>query len=122
MGHIRKMGRLNQDFLDGTEVYKMCPSARAGQPQEVLVVCAPKAVIKPHSHAVDAEMFIVAGKARVLSGDPSLHGHLVCPGDIVFFERNVMHGFEALEEGLTFVSRNGGIADDDGTWDMRFAS
>jgi quercetin dioxygenase-like cupin family protein len=65
-------------------------------------------------------MFIVAGKARVLSAEQQLDGRMVSRGDAVFFEKNVAHGFEASEEGLVFVSRNGGIVDARGNWDLNF--
>ena len=120
MGLIRNMARLQHSQLDGTDVYKMDDIAKTGVPQEVLVVCKPRAVINPHTHAVDAEMFIVGGSARVLSDDPSLNGQTVTAGEVVFFEKDVPHGFEALDSGLVFVSRNGGIVDEEAQWDMNF--
>lgn len=122
MSRIGRMEVLKYEGLRGTEVFKMCAQLKAGTPQEVLVVCEPGAIIEEHTHAVDAEMFIVAGRGRVRSADRILNGKIVGPGDIVFFEKNVSHGFDALESGLSFVSRNGGIVDQHGTWDIRFKS
>lgn len=121
MGLIRKMACLRQEQFAGTEVYQMDAHVRAGVAQEVLVVCKPYAIIKSHKHSVDAEMFIVGGSARVLSEDASLNGSVVKPGEVVFFEKHIRHGFEALDGGLVFVSRNGGIVDEEGAWDVAFA-
>jgi quercetin dioxygenase-like cupin family protein len=120
MSSIRQMSRLRHETLDGTEVFVMDSQAEAGVPQEVLVKCRPHATIERHTHSVDAEMFIVGGSARVLSSDPRIHGSVVTPGQVVFFEKNVPHGFEALDGGLVFVSRNGGIVDETKPWDMHF--
>jgi hypothetical protein len=45
----------------------------------------------------------------------------VSKGDVVFFEKNVSHGFKASTSGLTFLSQNGGIIDPNTRkWDMKF--
>ena len=42
-------------------------------------------------------------------------------GRVVFFEKNVGHGFQASSEGLVFVSKNGGIVDrDEDAWGITF--
>lgn len=122
MGYVEQMVQMPHEQLVGTAVYRMDSTAKAGVPQEVLVVCEPRAVIPPHTHNVDAEMFVVAGSAKVISSDDAINGRIVQRGDIVFFERHVTHGFEALDAGLIFVSRNGGIVDEDGDWDIEFES
>jgi quercetin dioxygenase-like cupin family protein len=96
---------------------------KRGVPQEVLVDVEPHHEIPLHAHTVDAEMFIVAGSGTVLSDDQALNGRRVTKGMAVMFEKNVLHGFRAGGEGLTFVSRNGGIVTAPSeAWDMAFPS
>jgi quercetin dioxygenase-like cupin family protein len=122
MATIKKMPRYAHDQLFGTSVLGFGGRASLGTPQEVVVVCEPYAVIQPHRHSVDAEMFVVAGEAEVLSSDIELNGKYVSCGDVVCFERDIDHGFKASAKGLVFISRNGGIVDEGGDWDMMFTN
>lgn len=122
MSAISRGEGLNHPRLPGVTVYPFSDALSRGTPQEVLVEITANVSIPLHSHTVDARMMIVNGEARVLSSDPNLHGQIVRPGDVVFFERDVDHGFAALDHGMAFVSRNGGIvAPDHDAWDIVFA-
>lgn len=120
MAGIGKMRRFEHRELDGTVVYGTSTRVTRGANQEVVVVCEPRATIPLHTHSVDAEMLVVAGSGEVLSGDEELNGQPVSCGDIVFFEKEIPHGFKAGREGLVFISRNGGIVDDSRAWDIDF--
>lgn len=121
MSMISRGECLRHPGLPGVTIYPVSGPLTAGTPQEVLVEMAPSAVIPLHSHTVDARMIVVSGKARVLSSDTTIDGHLVGPGDVVFFERDVDHGFVAMSAGMAFVSHNGGIvAIDHANWDIAF--
>lgn len=117
--NVTNMPLLKNDQLSGVDIFCLGRQVRRGEPQEVLVRAQPKATIPRHTHSVDAEMFIVAGDATIISDDPDLNGRHVGVGECVFFEREVAHGFQVGEHGLSFVSRNGGIVDESGVWDMQ---
>ena len=122
MSRISHNEPLTHPRLPGVTVFPFAKDLQRGAKQEVLIEMAPGSEIPLHSHAVDATMLIVDGEARVLSSDPDLHGQLVHRGDVVFFERDVNHGFVASEGGMAFVSNNGGIVvRDSGAWDIAFA-
>jgi quercetin dioxygenase-like cupin family protein len=107
--------------LSGVLVYPLLGGANRGSEQEVLVVVEPLREIPLHTHEVDAKMFIVAGSGTVLSGDQRINRSEVRVGDLVFFEKRVSHGFVAGPEGLSFVSKNGGIVDaNQDNWDIEF--
>jgi quercetin dioxygenase-like cupin family protein len=110
--------------LRGVVVYQFGnDELKRGVPQEVLVDVAPNREIPLHAHAVDAEMFIVGGSGTVLSADAALDGRHVTKGMVVIFEKEILHGFRAGADGLTFVSRNGGIvAETAENWDLTFPS
>ncbi|MEK7648065.1 MAG: hypothetical protein AAB384_03475 [Patescibacteria group bacterium] len=97
-------------------------SLRLGQSQEVLVTVVPDGIIPLHTHACDADMYIVSGDAIVLSTDQNDDGQAVSPGYCVRFAAGVGHGFRAGPGGLSFVSRNGGIVDETGEWDIQLAA
>ncbi|MBM3261150.1 hypothetical protein FJY93_01890 [Candidatus Kaiserbacteria bacterium] len=105
--------------MPGVTVFPMSGQARRGEHQQVLVCVEPHGVIPPHTHDVDATMRIAAGSGRVLC-EGSEHGTEVGPGSCVFFAALGLHGFEAGPEGLIFLSENGGIVGEDGTWDIQF--
>ena len=113
---------LSYGKLPGVTIYPFSPRLERNVPQDVLVELRPNSTIPLHSHSVDASMLIVDGEGVVLSSDPGLDGQVVRRGDLVFFERNVDHGFKASVGGLTFLSRNGGIVtrNEEG-WDICFA-
>lgn len=95
-------------------------SLNRGIPQIVLVTIEPNGVIPLHSHEVDAHMDIVAGGATILSDDED-NGREVGPSHSWCFHAGGKHGFRAGPEGLTFVSTNGGIVDEDpNRWDITF--
>jgi quercetin dioxygenase-like cupin family protein len=87
--------------------------------ENVLVTIAPNGTIPLHTHKVDARMYIVAGRAKVLSTD-EYNGREVGPGECVLFRKYLPHGFEACSEGLTFLSCNDGIRQADGSLDLQF--
>lgn len=121
MGSVEQMDYVTNANLKDVRVFRLgkAPLER-GTPQEVLVEVAPNAEIPMHQHAVDAEMFIVAGSGTVLSIDSALNGVAVQRGAVVLFERRVAHGFKAGKDGLVFLSRNGGIVDSaSAEWDLR---
>ena len=120
MGGISQLKRLPMDELAGVAVFQMSRSARRGEEQTVLVVCDPGAKIPLHTHSVDAQMFIAGGSGTVLSDDPAINGQMARIGDLVFFKRGVAHGFQAADDGLSFVSCNGGTCDESGEWDINF--
>jgi quercetin dioxygenase-like cupin family protein len=123
MSAISRLESITNVALPGVTIFPLGEQAVAGVPQEVLVCSSPGVTIPPHTHSVDARMIIVSGGAEVLSDDAGLAGRHVAAGDVVFFERNVAHGFRAFDSGLAFISRNGGIVDThDAHWDMEFVS
>lgn len=121
MSKITQMRKFTHSDLPGVVVFSLTPKPSFNEPQELLVELKGDGEIPLHSHSVDAEMYIVAGDATVLSDDGSLNGRNVKRGDVVHFERNIKHGFKASESGLVFVSRNGGIVDaGSNSWDIDF--
>lgn len=121
MSKTTKMDALRHPDLDGVEVYPLGKDPHRGESQEVLVIVEPGRTIPLHSHEVDARMFVVAGDAELLSDDPQLNGQQVRTGTCVFFEKLMNHGFRAGKQGLRFLSRNGGIVDSSGAWDLKMA-
>src|SRR5438094_974963 len=123
MGQIIELPKLHHDRLPGVTVYPIQGEVKAGLPQEVLVDVEPGQQIPLHRHGVDATMFIASGSGEVLSEDKTIAGRSVSKGDVVFFERNVNHGFRAGAIGLVFISRNGGIVSSKNqNWDITFLS
>ena len=107
--------------LEGVKVYPMDETPQQGKEQTVLVRVAPNVEIPLHTHQGDATMFIVSGSGHVLS-DGENNGASVEVGDCVFFEKLRQHGFQAGDDGLTFISMNEGIVDrDPNKWDIDFA-
>ena len=105
--------------LKGTTVREMWGGPIVGKPQDVLVTCEPHTEIPLHTHTVRARMYGVSGTATVLSADTSINGKKVGPGDEIFFEASIPHGFKAGPEGYIFVSKNEGIVGNQG-WDINF--
>jgi len=96
----------------------MSGTPKKGVAQSVLVEVEPKGSIPLHGHTVDAEMIIVAGSGWVCSTDAT-NGRHVSPGFRVFYEKDRPHGFRADKNGLSFISMNGGIVDEDlEKWDF----
>ena len=105
--------------LPGVQIFPFEDAPKRGLPQSVLVVMEPGATIPPHTHMVEAVMHPVAGSATVLAAeDDSDNGRVVCAGFCVRFAALGLHGFQAGDEGFSFVSVNGGIVDNDGDWDI----
>jgi len=108
--------------LPGVRIIPVSGPLKAGAPQTVLVEVEPDGSVPLHSHTVDAEMIIVAGSGWVCSTDLT-NGRYVSPGYLVFFEADKPHGFLAGSEGLSFISVNGGIVDEDTDhWDFETAT
>lgn len=121
MDVVTRVSPVKRDDLESVDVYPMDEDVAAGEPQEVFVDAEAGARIPLHRHGVDATMFIVGGRATLLSEKEEANGRTVTKGDKVFFERNVGHGFDVSEEGLAFISRNGGIVDTNpDSWDIEF--
>lgn len=106
--------------LPGVRIFSLSGSLSKGHEQEILVCAEPNTEIELHTHSVDAHMIITGGAAVVLSGDPETHGAHVTPGSCVFFEKHVPHGFKVSDQGLTFISKNGGIVGNNGKWDIDY--
>ena len=111
MPTVSTIAPLTHPSLPGIKIFPMNGELRAGIPQTVLVQIEPEGRIPLHSHTVDAEMVIVAGGGWVCSVD-DINDRPVLPGCRVFFEADKLHGFYAGNEGLSFVSANGGIVDE----------
>ena len=117
---ISSLKHLSHTSLPGVLVFPLDAEApERGKRQSVLVRAEAGVVIPLHTHDVDAEMIIVSGSAKVLSEDPNVAGQVVTPGTRVFFEARKPHGFEAGGAGLSFISVNGGIVDENGDWDLQ---
>lgn len=106
--------------LPGVRVYPISGPANRGKSQDVLVVVDPGVEIPLHKHEGDAYMTIAGGTATVLSDDDA-NGRQVGAGFCVFYAAHRFHGFLAGPLGFSFISRNEGIVDDKGDWDMQFA-
>lgn len=120
---ISSLNALSHESLPGVLVFPLDGTTpKRDQHQSVLVQAGPGAVIPLHTHDTDAEMIIVSGSGQVLSEDPDAHGREVAPGHCVFFEARKPHGFQAGAGGLSFISKNGGIVDGDGDWDLQMAA
>ena len=120
MPAIEHLQSYQHDALPDVRVFPLSLPFSSSEPQEVLVEVGHGAQIPLHTHSVDARMVIVGGSGRVLSSQSELNGLPVGRGDVVFFEREVAHGFEAGPEGLVFLSQNGGIVDTHAkNWDIR---
>jgi quercetin dioxygenase-like cupin family protein len=121
MPAIEHLSSFQHDGLPGVRVFPVTASLAAGHPQEVLVEVDGDGTIPLHTHSVDAKMVIVAGSGCVLSAQSQLNGVPVRRGDVVRFEKDIAHGFEAGPDGLVFLSVNGGIVDSRSeNWDIRF--
>ena len=121
MPSISRAEAISNPDLTGVTIFPMSGPARRGEPQDVLVCVEPGATIPLHTHEVDARMLVVAGSAEILSDNPSSNGTMVGVGTSIFWEAFGPHGFLAGPKGLTFLSHNGGIVDENGNWDIAFA-
>lgn len=117
---ITPMKAFKHSALPDVQVFSMSGNLKHGEPQQVLVKVSPGGEIPLHSHNVDARMMIVSGSGKVLSDDPEINQSTVQGGTCVFFEKMKAHGFQAGDEGLSFVSDNGGIVDEHHRWDLEF--
>lgn len=120
MPTITKSVPLKEQRISGVTVLPFGGVPITGEPQKVLVSVSANGQIPLHTHSVDAEMLIVFGEGVVLAVD-STNGTVVRAGDRVFFERDMLHGFQAGPDGLGFVSVNGGVVDSVADrWDINF--
>jgi quercetin dioxygenase-like cupin family protein len=120
MPSVYRMEWMHNPALPGVAICRLSDHVRVGSPQRVLVRVEPQGQIPLHTHSVDAKMTILAGDGWIVSRDAT-DGRAVSPGVCVFYERDAPHGFRAGDAGLTFMSENGGIVDDDPeSWDMEF--
>src|SRR3989344_8368301 len=111
MHQVSKLEVLTSPSLPGVRIFAISGAPKAGVAQSVLVEVEPDGSIPLHSHTVDAEMIIVGGSGWVCSTDAT-NGRHVSPGFRVFYEKDKPHGFRAGNDGLSFVSINGGIVDE----------
>lgn len=66
----------------------------------------PKGTIaEPHNHAVELIVAVGSGRFKVLSGGEE---YVLGPGDVAAFPAWVDHGFEALEDTVTFEAAGPG--------------
>jgi quercetin dioxygenase-like cupin family protein len=122
MPGIARIERVSHEGLPGVGAYVLQAHGDSAHMEELLVEVEPNGEVPLHTHSVDATMIILNGAAKVLSEDHELAGRQVSRGDVVFFEKNRMHGFKASDSGLLFLSRNGGIVGKAGRpWDISFA-
>lgn len=125
MNIVSDMQRFTHPAMPDVTIYAW-EDIRSNKPQEILVSVSPYGRVPAHKHSVDAKMIIVAGKADLLfdevelaSKGQVLNKKTVVQGDIVSFESGMTHGFQAHQEGLSFVSINGGIVDSNPfAWDV----
>jgi len=121
MPSVSTLSSVRHPSLPAVTIFPVSGPLQAGSPQTVLVQVDPLGLVPLHSHTVDAEMYIVAGKGWVCSTDAT-DGRAVAPGCRVFFEADQLHGFRAGQEGLSFISVNGGIVDEHADhWDYEAA-
>ena len=111
MPSVTKLQSLTHPSLPNVRIFPISGTLKAGAEQAVLVEVEPRGSIPLHSHTVDAEMVIVGGSGWVCSTDAT-NGRHVSPGYRVFYEKDKPHGFRAGNDGLSFVSINGGIVDE----------
>lgn len=122
MPGIARIERISHEGLPGVGAYVLQAHGGPARLEELLVEVEPNGEVPLHTHSVDATMIILDGAAKVLSEDHDLNGRQVSRGDVVFFEKDRMHGFKASDSGLLFLSRNGGIIGNaGGPWDISFA-
>jgi len=120
MPSVSKLNPITNPSLPGVRIFPMSGAPKKGVAQSVLVEVEPRGSVPLHSHTVDAEMIIVAGNGWVCSTDAT-NGRHVSPGYRVFYEKDKPHGFRAGDAGLSFISINGGIVDENGHWDLEMA-
>lgn len=119
MPSVNQLQHVAHPNLPGVQIFPLSGGFEVGKEQSVLVRIEPGGQIPLHSHSVDAEMFIVAGSGWVCSVDAT-NGRHVSPGFRVFYEKDKPHGFRAGKEGLSFISNNGGIVDEEpAKWDLQ---
>ena len=116
MNTIYSIKPMNYDQLPGSAISHVMTEADKLSEVSVIEMKA-GSTIKPHTHKVDAYMFILNGTATVLSDDEN-NGRAVAKGDCVFFKALKPHGFRAGKEGMSFLSINGGILQQDGSLDF----
>lgn len=63
------------------------------------------AFAEPHNHAVELIVSVASGRLRVMSGGEEF---ILEPGDVVAFPAWVDHGFEALEDTVTYEAAGPG--------------
>lgn len=125
MNVVTSMKKCTHPDMPGITVFAW-EDIQSSRPQEVVVKVEPGATIPPHKHSVDAHMIIVGGEAEVLFDDDQLREHgmtlskrIVSSGDVACFKAHMTHGFKASSKGLTFLSINGGIVDENpDKWDI----
>ena len=62
-------------------------------------------VAEPHNHSVELIVSVASGRLKVLTGGDEF---ILEPGDVVAFPAWVDHGFEALEDTVTFEAAGPG--------------
>lgn len=96
--------------VDDAELNKL-PDGRTihrvnGTTVGLMTVQWPKgSLAEPHNHAVELIVTVASGQLRVMSGGREF---ILEPGDVVAFPAWVDHGFEALEETVTYEAAGPG--------------
>lgn len=116
---ISRLAPITHPSLPGIHLFPMGARPVRGEPQMILVQMDGGSQIPLHTHTVSARMMIVAGSAIVRSSDLNIDGIKVDAGSVVDFHASIAHGFDADDEGMTFISENGGILGE-GDWDIAF--
>ena len=95
----------------GDAEYSTVPDGRAihrvnGTTVGLMTVRRPKGTVaEPHNHAVELIVSVANGQLKVLSGGREF---ILEPGDVIAFPAWVDHGFEALEETVTYEAAGPG--------------
>ena len=86
---------------DGREIHRV-----NGTTVGLITVQWPKGTIaEPHNHAVELIVAVASGQLKVMSGGREF---ILEPGDVVAFPAWVDHGFEALEDTVTYEAAGPG--------------
>jgi len=89
------------DLPDGRAIHRV-----NGTTVAMMTVHWPKgAVAEPHNHAVELIVTVGSGQLKAMSGGEEF---ILEPGDVIAFPAWVDHGFEALEDTVTYEAAGPG--------------
>jgi quercetin dioxygenase-like cupin family protein len=100
--NLVRIGDANLNKLpDGRSIHRV-----NGTTVGLMTVQWPKgAMAEPHNHAVELIVTVASGQLKVMSGGEEF---ILEPGDVVAFPAWVDHGFEALEDTVTYEAAGPG--------------